>query len=189
MKLNLPNLLTLGRIVILPILVIVYYLPVSWAHPAASILFILAAVTDWFDGYIARHWHLTTAFGAFLDPVADKLLVTTALVLIVSEHQLHYLAVPAAIIVGREIVISALREWMAEIGRHMSMAVNWMGKVKTTVQMIALAILLWASKGASLWFVMLGEIMLYVAAVLTLWSMLIYIKVAWRDLTLARESQ
>jgi CDP-diacylglycerol--glycerol-3-phosphate 3-phosphatidyltransferase len=195
-KKNLPNLLTLLRIVAIPVLVVVFYYPAWWAHLAASIIFTLAAITDWLDGYLARAFQVSTRLGAFLDPVADKLMVSVALVLIVGESQFQFvsapnailtipaaaLAVPAAIIVSREIVVSALREWMAEIGKRTSVAVSWLGKVKTAVQMLALIVLLACGPATHAGIILVGYILLYVAAVLTIWSMVLYLKAAWPDL-------
>lgn len=185
---TLPTILTLIRIAAIPIFVIVFYLPFHWAHLAAGIIFALAAATDWLDGYLARNLKLTTRFGAFLDPVADKLMVAVALVLVVGDIKVAYLAIPAAIIVGREIVISALREWMAEMGRRTSIAVSMIGKIKTLIQMIALFLLLIYQPGLNqilIW----GTVLLYIAAILTLWSMVMYCRAAWPDLTLPEEKQ
>lgn len=180
--LNIPTLLTLIRIIAIPLFVIIYYLPVGWGHWLAAILFGLAAFTDWLDGYLARNWAQTTRFGAFLDPVADKLMVAVTLVLVVSEIGTPSLAIAAAIIVGREIVISSLREWMAEIGKRTSVAVSRIGKLKTGAQMLALIILLIYQPG-QLTLLILGGSLLYLAAALTLWSMIMYLKAAWPDLT------
>lgn len=184
--LNIPTLLTLGRIFAIPLFVLVYYLPYFWGHLAAALLFTFAGVTDWLDGYLARNLKQTTAFGAFLDPVADKLMVAVALVLVVGEVGLPILAIPAAIIVGREIIISALREWMAELGKRTSVAVNLIGKVKTLIQMIALILLLLYQPG-DLDVLVTGTILLYISAILTLWSMVMYLKAAWPDLTSPQE--
>lgn len=182
---NIPNILTLIRILLIPVLVLIYCLPVTWAHPVAAIIFAVAAFTDWLDGYLARNLQQGTRFGAFLDPVADKLIVAVSLVLVVGEMGLVYLSIPAAIIVGREIVISALREWMAEIGKRAHVAVSGIAKIKTVAQMLALFTLLLYEPGAYPWIKLLGIVLLYVAAILTLWSMLIYLKAAWQDLTLS----
>src|SRR5262249_3842593 len=141
--LNIPTILTLIRILAVPLVIVVFYLPFHWGHPVAAIIFALAAITDWLDGYLARNLSQTTRFGAFLDPVADKLMVAVALVIVVGENIVPYLAIPAAIIVGREVVISALREWMAEIGKRTSVAVSAVGKVKTVIQMVALVSLIY----------------------------------------------
>lgn len=178
---SLPNLLTLLRMVLIPVLVGVFYLPFTWAHGVASIIFALASFTDWLDGFLARKLKQISPFGAFLDPVADKLLVATSLLLLVGAKDLNYITLPAIIIVGREIVISALREWMSELGRRTSVAVSYIGKVKTAVQMIALILLLAFYPETSNWGV-LGFILLYLAAILTIWSMVIYIMIAWPQL-------
>jgi CDP-diacylglycerol--glycerol-3-phosphate 3-phosphatidyltransferase len=179
---NIPNWLTVVRIITIPVLVVIYYLPFPWAHFAAALLFVFAALTDWLDGYLARHLHQGTRFGAFLDPVADKLIVAVALVLIVAEIGSAYIAIPAAIIVGREIVISGLREWMAEIGKRTSVAVSRMAKIKTVVQMLSLIFLLWYTPQSFILIKIVGVILLYIAAVLTLWSMIMYLRTAWPDL-------
>lgn len=193
---NLPNVLTLVRISVIPLLTIIFYLPFKWAHLAAACLFALASVTDWLDGYLARYLKQSTKLGAFLDPVADKLMVSVALVLIVAEPTFQYvstnakmvslpsfvLTIPAAIIVARELIVSALREWMAEIGKRASVAVSNLGKIKTTVQMVALVVLLYCDNETSGILVISGYILLYAAAVLTIWSMLIYLKAAWSQL-------
>jgi CDP-diacylglycerol--glycerol-3-phosphate 3-phosphatidyltransferase len=190
---NWPNLLTLTRISLIPLLVIFFYLPVPWAHVAAAILFAIASATDWLDGYLARYLKQTTKLGAFLDPVADKLMVSVALVLIVAEPTFQFVStssrivsvptamitIPAAIIVARELIVSALREWMAEIGKRASVAVSNMGKIKTTVQMFALIILLYCDNSTNAFLVFTGYLLLYAAAVLTIWSMLVYLKAAW----------
>ncbi|MDX1802221.1 MAG: CDP-diacylglycerol--glycerol-3-phosphate 3-phosphatidyltransferase [Marinobacter sp.] len=177
---NLPNILTLSRIVMIPVFVVVFYLPVSWRYEVSAAIFALAAATDWLDGYLARKLDQTTPFGAFLDPVADKLMVAVALTVLVDEHHTFLLTLPATIIIGREIVISALREWMAEVGSRASVAVSYIGKIKTTAQMVAIIMLLgsvpdigWARAGIAL---------LYIAAGLTLWSMVLYLQAAWPDL-------
>lgn len=181
---NIPNLLTLLRLVLIPVCVVIYYIPESWAYAVTAALFVVAAITDWFDGYLARKWGQTTPFGAFLDPVADKLIVAAALVILVERHATFLLTIPAVIIIGREIVISALREWMAEVGKRSSVAVNMIGKVKTAVQMTAIAVLLSQAPGTqSFAFIAdIGLAALQFAAVLTLWSMFVYLKAAWADL-------
>ena len=141
---SLPNILTLARIAMIPVFVVMFYLPVSWSNVACAGIFGLAALTDWLDGYLARKWQQTSAFGAFLDPVADKLMVATALILLVEQEPSPILAIPAAVIIGREITVSALREWMAELGERAQVAVNSLGKFKTIAQMIALLLLLYA---------------------------------------------
>ncbi|MCE3239465.1 MAG: pgsA [Gammaproteobacteria bacterium] len=193
---NLPNLLTFIRIATIPFLVFIFYLPVSWSHTAAATIFALAALTDWLDGYLARSLKQSTRLGAFLDPVADKLMVSIALVLIVGEPQFQFISlpeavysipvavitIPAAIIVSREIIVSALREWMADIGKRASVAVSRLAKIKTSVQMISLVILLYCVPKSNVFIAITGYVLLYVAAVLTIWSMVLYLKVAWPEL-------
>ena len=177
---NIPNILTMGRILTIPLMVVCFYWLGESGRVWAALLFAAAAVTDWFDGYLARKLDQSTALGAFLDPVADKLIVSVALVLLV-EHFAHpWLTIPAMVIVGREIVISALREWMAELGKRANVAVSQMGKIKTALQMISITVLLGASEGSLL--ETFGIYALYGAAFLTLWSMLIYIRAAWPEL-------
>lgn len=178
---SLPNFLSLIRILLIPLFVICFYLPFSWTHIATAVIFALAAVTDWFDGYFARKWNQTTPFGAFIDPVADKLMVSVAIVLLVEAHASAWFTVAAVIIICREIVVSALREWMAELGKRASVAVSFIGKVKTAMQMLALVVLLAAKPEHTLW-VNIGMIAFYIAAVLTLWSMFAYLKAAWPEL-------
>ncbi|HMW18225.1 MAG TPA: CDP-diacylglycerol--glycerol-3-phosphate 3-phosphatidyltransferase [Accumulibacter sp.] len=185
MPLNVPILLTWLRIVLIPLLVSVFYLPEGWLTPegrnvAATLIFIIAAVTDWLDGYLARRWQQTSAFGAFLDPVADKLMVAVALIVLVQLSRLD--AILAAIIIGREITISALREWMAQIGAHRSVAVSMIGKIKTTAQMLAIPLLLYHTAWSGLNVAEIGTWLIYIAAVLTLWSMGYYMRMAWPHL-------
>ena len=179
---NIPNILTLLRIVLIPVFVLVFYLPFWWARLACALVFALAAVTDWFDGYLARRWSQTSPFGAFLDPVADKLMVAVALLLLVQSEPTPTLAIPAAVIIGREITISALREWMAELGARGQVAVSMIGKVKTAIQMIAILLLIYEQPLWGLPVHTLGFILLYVAAILTLWSMFVYLRAAWPNL-------
>lgn len=179
---NIPNLLTVLRVLLIPVFILLFYLPLSWSYLAASAVFSLAAITDWLDGYLARRWQQSTPFGAFLDPVADKLMVAVALVLLVEAHANLWLSLPAAIIIGREIVISALREWMAELGARAQVAVSSLGKWKTTAQMVALVILLANPPQFTLW-VGLGYALLLVAAGLTIWSMVQYLRAAWPHLS------
>lgn len=177
---NLPNILTLSRIVMIPVFVVIFYMPVQWSYMVSAAIFSLAAITDWLDGYLARKLNQSTPFGAFLDPVADKLMVAVALAVLIEEHAALVLTLPATIIIGREIVISALREWMAEIGSRGSVAVSYIGKIKTVAQMAAIIGLLAFPPG-----VVQADIataLLYVAAGLTLWSMGLYLKAAWPDL-------
>jgi CDP-diacylglycerol--glycerol-3-phosphate 3-phosphatidyltransferase len=185
---NIPNLITVLRVVLIPIFILLFYLPYHWSYMAASTVFAFAAATDWLDGYLARRLEQSTPFGAFLDPVADKLMVAVALVLLVQVHASLWLTLPAAVIIGREIVISALREWMAEIGARAQVAVSNMGKWKTAAQMLALVILL-ANPPAITFWVVLGYALLLVAAGLTLWSMLQYLRAAWPHLKTTAEKK
>lgn len=178
---NVPNLLTLFRIALIPIFIILFYLPFSWSRSLAAGVFAIACFTDWLDGYFARRMGLTSSFGAFLDPVADKLLVASSLLLLVGTKDVNYLTLPAIIIVGREIMISALREWMAEIGRRASVTVSFIGKLKTALQMIALFLLI-AFDPAQTSFGKIGFVSLYIAAILTIWSMICYLNIAWPEL-------
>lgn len=181
MHLTVPTLLTLLRIALVPVLVIVFYLPYSWSNIVCVVVFVAAAVTDIADGAIARSTGQTSRFGAFLDPVADKIMVTTSLVLLVSRQDNHEIvfAVAAAIIVGREITISALREWMSEIGERSLVKVSWVGKLKTIFQMTAIGFLLYREDLAWIPVSLIGELLLYTAAALTLWSMWTYLRSAW----------
>lgn len=179
MQFNFPTLLTLLRIVIIPVLVAMFYLPAGWSNLVCSLLFALAGLTDWLDGYLARRWQQTSAFGAFLDPVADKLIVATALVLLVQAIPTPIMAVAATIIIGREIAISALREWMAQLGSRKAVAVSMIGKVKTTAQMLALLLLLYRKPVIGIPTQDVGLTLLFIAAVLTLWSMGHYLLAAW----------
>ncbi|HET6395938.1 MAG TPA: CDP-diacylglycerol--glycerol-3-phosphate 3-phosphatidyltransferase [Pseudoxanthomonas sp.] len=187
MKLTIPTWLTLLRIVMIPVLVLVFYLPYTWTNFAAAGVFVLAAVTDWLDGWVARRYHQYSAFGAFLDPVADKLMVAVALFLIVQGHPTPWMAFWAAVIVGREIAVSALREWMAELGQRATVKVALIGKIKTTAQMVALSCLLYSvtpnQTPARIWLgepvFHLGDWLLAIAALLTLWSGAQYLHAAW----------
>lgn len=181
LPMNIPNLLTVLRVILIPIFVLLFYLPFGWSYWAASAVFTLASVTDWLDGYLARRLGQSTPFGAFLDPVADKLMVAVALVVLVEEHNSLWLSVPAMIIIGREIVVSALREWMAELGARAHVAVSNLGKWKTAAQMVALVVLLANPPHMDAW-VMGGLALLCLAAVLTLWSMMQYLRAAWPHL-------
>lgn len=182
-KINTPNMITGLRIVLIPVLVAVFYLaPLEWRYLASATVFTIASITDWLDGYLARRLGQMTPFGAFLDPVADKLIVAVALVLLVEVHASAVLAIPALVIVGREIVVSALREWMAQYSEMRSVAVSMLGKVKTVFQMIAIILLLGLGPGENM-AVYCGYVLLYFAAGLTLWSMYGYLKLAWPDLS------
>jgi CDP-diacylglycerol--glycerol-3-phosphate 3-phosphatidyltransferase/cardiolipin synthase len=181
MPLNLPNLLTWLRILAIPLLIAVYYIPDLWltAHERnliATILFAAAAVTDWLDGYLARRLNQTSAFGAFLDPVADKLMVAAALIVLLQLGRLD--AIVAFIIIGREIAISALREWMAKVGGAKSVAVNFLGKIKTVSQLVAIPLLLYYDRLGPLDAFRIGTWLVYLAAALTIVSMLYYVKLA-----------
>jgi CDP-diacylglycerol--glycerol-3-phosphate 3-phosphatidyltransferase len=182
MPLNLPNILTLLRILAIPLLVLLYLLPPLMMAAgdrdlAAALLFTAAAITDWFDGWLARRWGQTSAFGAFLDPVADKLIVCAALLVLLQLGRVDGLI--ALIIIGREITISALREWMATVGASRSVAVHSVGKFKTVAQMVAIPLLLFDGQLLGLDFRLAGTVLVHVAAALTLWSMAYYLRKAW----------
>ncbi len=193
-QLNIATLLTWFRIAAIPLVVLVFYLPElattlpwldrpgNWTRPAAALLFGLAALTDWLDGYLARRLNQTSQFGAFLDPVADKLMVTTTLAIIVEADPQPHIAITAAIIIGRELTVSALREWMAELGRRRHVAVSGSGKLKTTLQMVGLGGMLWYLPVAGVPIYAIGKGLLLLAAGLTIWSMVAYIRVAWPHL-------
>jgi cardiolipin synthase (CMP-forming) len=182
---NLPNILTWARILAIPLLVAVFYLPMGLSDEErnlfTTVIFVVAAVTDWVDGWLARKWNQTSPFGAFLDPVADKLMVCTALVALIELGRLD--PIIGLIIIGREITISALREWMASVGARSSVAVNWMGKAKTIAQMVAIPFLLYHGPlfgviDTAWW----GHILVWIAAILTVISMVVYLKAAWPEL-------
>ena len=181
MRITIPTILTLFRIVLLPVMVIAFYAPFQGANIAAAAIFIAAAITDWLDGWIARRYDMGSAFGEFLDPVADKLMVAVTLFLLVQENPTPLMAVTSAIIVGREISISALREWMAEIGMRAAVQVAFVGKLKTVMQMIALVVLIvqHEKSAEALRLYHIGEALLVVAGVLTIWSGLYYLRAAW----------
>jgi len=182
---NLPNILTLFRLFLIPVFVAFFYLPYKWSYFASALVFVVAAITDWLDGYLARKLNQSTPFGAFLDPVADKIMVAVVLVLMIERYGTPLFAIPAAVIVARELLISALREWMAEVGKRASVAVSYIGKIKTTMQMAAIIILLAVIPGEVERFIdkstgeMIGFICLYIAAILTIWSAFLYLKAAW----------
>jgi len=185
MPFNLPILLTWLRIVAIPLLIAVYYLPADWASSderdvVATYIFLAAAFTDWADGFLARKLNQTSAFGAFLDPVADKLMVAAALIVLVQLGRAD--AIVATIIIGREITISALREWMAKIGASKSVAVSMLGKIKTAAQMIAIPLLLYHSPFLGSDSSILGNWLVWIAALLTLWSMGYYLRMAWPEI-------
>lgn len=184
MLMTFPMILTLLRIALIPVLVLFFYLPYAWASFAAAAVFIFAALTDWLDGYLARRMGLMSELGAFLDPVADKLMVATALVLLVQTpppivFPVIFFTISAAIIIGREIAISSLREWMAEMGERGTVKVGVLGKLKTIFQMTAISCLLYQTDFIGLPVAFIGELLLYLAAALTLWSMWVYLHAAW----------
>ncbi|MEP7312383.1 MAG: CDP-diacylglycerol--glycerol-3-phosphate 3-phosphatidyltransferase [Pseudomonadota bacterium] len=182
---NLPNILTWLRIVAIPLVVLLFYMPYWWADPAAGLLFAAAAVTDSLDGYFARRMGLTSRLGAFLDPVADKLIVAIALVLLVSKDAQLVVVLMAAVIIGREIAISALREWMAELGQRTKVAVSEIGKYKTILQMVGLSMMLYRHDILSLPIYQVGIVLSVIAAALTLFSMIMYLRSAWPALSAA----
>ena len=184
MPLTTPNLLTLFRMALIPVVVVLYFMPIAGVYVTA--VFLLAGLTDWLDGYLARRLEQTSQFGEFLDPVADKLVVAAVLVLLVSDGDVlarvvsqKLFIVAVVVIIGREIAVSALREWVAQSGARAGMAVSTLGKVKTTAQIIAIALLLYSQDLVGVPTLLLGELMLYVASALTIWSMVGYLKSAW----------
>ncbi len=180
-----PNIITLFRVILIPIFVTVYFLDWRWAHEAGAFIFWLAAITDWFDGYLARKLQQSTPFGAFLDPVADKLIVGAALLMITHSYANLWITLPSIALLVREIYVSALREWMGQNGVREAVKVSFIGKAKTTAQMLALIGLLSGLEtfmGFTIYWVTLGYILLYIAALLSLWSMLVYTKAAWPHL-------
>ncbi len=186
MTVNIPNLLTWFRLLCIPVIVGVFYTPQGWFTPQeqnfiATVVFVFAAVTDWFDGWLARKLNQTSAFGAFLDPVADKLMVAAALIVLVEYDRTNTLI--AFIIIGREIAISALREWMAKIGASKSVAVSFIGKLKTAAQMTAIPMLLYGAPLYGVDVMRAGKVLICVAAVLTLWSMAYYMRKAWPEIS------
>jgi len=176
---NAANLVTCSRVLMVPLIVLVYYSGFSWSQLAAAALFTLASISDWLDGYLARKLNLTSAFGAFLDPVADKLLVVMALVLLTANYPGPWFVVPVAVIIGREVFVSALREWMASRNLRDVVAVGYVGKVKTTVQMISIIVLLLWTPAWPTWLLQIGYVLIYLSAALSVWSMMIYLKAAW----------
>lgn len=180
---SVPNYLTFARIALIPLFVVVFYLPGEWTFLVSTAIFGIAAATDWLDGYLARRMGVTTPLGAFLDPVADKLLVAIALVLLVERDSNMLMTIPAAIIIGREITVTALREWMAQIGKNASVAVSWLGKLKTTLQMTAIIVLLLFNPATHPYLHFVGLVCLIAAAVLTIWSMIQYLKIAAQDMS------
>lgn len=183
--LNLPNTLTVLRMFCIPVFVLFFYLPWTWSHVLVAFIFIFAGMTDYLDGYLARKLAQTSQLGAFLDPVADKLLVIAALILLVNEIKYPFLAVISVVIACREILVSALREWMAEVGKRASVAVSYLGKLKTVIQFIAICALLLGRADlfhSKHFFWILGYIFLLTAAIMTLWSMFVYLKAAKKAL-------
>ena len=180
---NIPTNLTLLRIALIPLLTVIFYLPWTYSNLACTLIFVFAGFTDWLDGYLARKMQLETPFGAFLDPVADKLMVAMVLVLIVQQQASPYLAIPAAVIIGREITIASLREWMAEIGQRAHVKFSKLGKWKTTAQMLAIGMLLYRDDLLGVPINYCGYGLLYIAAILTLWSMVNYLSAALAVLT------
>ena len=190
MSLSLPNKLTVARIFFIPIFLLVFFIPeLPLKNFILTLIFFIAGVTDWYDGHLARKLNLQSAFGAFLDPVADKLMVATALVCLVSTYPSFGVIISSVIIVGREITISALREWMAFVGEKSKVKVNWIGKIKTTAQMLAIGFMLYQVPLFGIPTLLVGKILLYLAAGLTLWSMFGYLKAAWPSLYESQENQ
>lgn len=186
---NIANLLTSFRILCIPLLVFFFYLPVTWGQTTAAIIFAIVGWTDWFDGWVARKFDMQSKLGEFLDPVADKLMVAASLVLLVEQHATFWIAVPALVIISREITVSALREWMSQHGELSAVKVVNIAKFKTLMQLSAIFFLLLAGKEASItsvfehsWLYIWGYIFLYVAVGLTLWSMMIYLQATWPSL-------
>jgi len=176
---NLPNILTVSRVVLIPVMLIFFYLPFEWNRIAACTVFFFASITDFFDGYFARKHKTFSKFGAFLDPVADKLTVTTALIILLQDNPSIPMMIATAVIVGRELTISALREWMADLGERTTVNVAYIGKVKTLFQMFAIGFLLYQN---ALWGIpvyTIGLTLLYIATALTIWSMYVYLRAAW----------
>jgi CDP-diacylglycerol--glycerol-3-phosphate 3-phosphatidyltransferase len=183
MKITLPTAITLFRIALIPLFVLVFYLPFSWTNIVATAIFAFASLTDWVDGYLARSMQQESSFGAFLDPVADKLMVVVVIVLLVEANPSIFVALPSVVIVAREISISALREWMAQIGSSATVKVSWIGKSKTLLQMLALGFMIFAEPLMGLPIFRIGLVIYYVAAFLTLVSMVNYLRAAWPVIT------
>ena len=183
MKVTLPTLITLFRIAMIPLFVAVFYLPFSWANIAATVIFTIASISDWVDGYLARSMQLESSFGAFLDPVADKLMVVVTIILLVEAHPSIYIALPSIVIVAREISISALREWMAQLGNSATVKVSFVGKAKTVSQMVALGFMIYDEPFMGLPIFDTGLAIFYLAAILTIVSMAIYLRAAWPVIT------
>ncbi|MDD3762247.1 MAG: CDP-diacylglycerol--glycerol-3-phosphate 3-phosphatidyltransferase [Nevskiales bacterium] len=176
---TLPLLLTVLRVAIIPVVLALFYVDWHYARHLATVLYAIAGFTDWLDGYLARRWNQTSLFGAFLDPVADKLLVAICLVMLLYDNPGGTLALVVAVIISREITISALREWMAELGQRTSVAVSWIGKWKTAFQMTAIGMMIWKTPFYGIPIYSIGYGLLFVAAALTVWSMAVYLRAAW----------
>lgn len=183
MLMTIPNIITGFRLLLIPFFVLFFYLPYQWSFFLSAFIFIVAACSDILDGYLARKLNQSSAFGAFLDPVADKLIVIIALVLLVEKFSSLCFTLPALVIISREIIISALREWMSTIGKHKTLAVSWLGKMKTIIQMTSISLFLIIHAEPISWIYYLAYVGFYLAAILTLWSMLDYLKAAWPALT------
>ena len=179
MRITLPTAITLFRIALIPLFVLVFYLPFGWANVVATIIFAIASLSDWVDGYLARSMQLESSFGAFLDPVADKLMVVVVIVLLVEANPSIYVALPSIVIVAREISISALREWMAQLGASTTVKVSFIGKTKTVAQMLALGFMIFSEPLMGFPVFQIGLGIYYLAALLTLVSMVIYLRAAW----------
>ena len=179
MKVTIPTAVTLFRIGLIPLFVIVFYLPFPWSDLVAAAIFGFASLTDWVDGYLARALKQESSFGAFLDPVADKLMVVVAIVLIVESHPSIYIAIPSVIIIAREISVSALREWMAELGSRAAVQVSFFGKAKTTTQLISLLLMIYSEPYFDLPTFEIGLVVYYLAAFFTVVSMVQYLRAAW----------
>ena len=182
MRWNIPLALTLGRVAVIPAVLALFYVHWPHARQLATVLYAAACITDWFDGYLARRWHQETKFGAFLDPVADKLLVAVSLVMLLHDRPDPLLAAMVAVIVGREITVSALREWMAELGRRGRVSVGWPGKLKTGFQMTAIGMMIWKIPTFGVPWYPFGYWLLVVASILTLYSMVVYLRAAWPEM-------
>jgi len=183
MKITLPTAITLFRVALIPLFVLVFYLPFSWANVVATSIFVIAAFSDWVDGYLARSMKQESVFGAFLDPVADKLMVVVIIVLLVEAHPSIYVSLPSVVIVAREISISALREWMAQLGSSTTLKVSFIGKTKTVSQMLALGFMIFSEPLYGIPIFQIGLVIYYFAALLTIVSMAIYLRAAWPVIT------
>lgn len=183
MQVTLPTAITLFRIALIPAFIIVFYLPFGWANVVATTVFFVASISDWVDGYLARSMQLESSFGAFLDPVADKLMVVVVIVLLVEANPSIYMTLPSVVIIAREISISALREWMAQLGSSTTVKVSHVGKVKTVSQMLALGFMIFSEPLWGLPIFQIGLAIYYLAALLTIVSMIIYLRAAWPVIT------